>query len=107
VLLKICSVAKATLAKDATNSKIIGCHSTCKAGICKSINVHIAQLIRAMCHEKHYVENFQTDTQPTSSYRCARDPTPVSPQWDIFIFMDEWEPLESHPHITVQTMRWS
>jgi hypothetical protein len=46
VLLKICSVAKATLAKDATNSKIIGCHSTCKAGICKSINVHIAQLIR-------------------------------------------------------------
>ena len=23
-----------------------------------------------------------------------------------FTFMDEWEPLESHPHITVQTMLW-
>ena len=23
-----------------------------------------------------------------------------------FAFMDEWEPLESHPHITVQTMLW-
>ena len=23
-----------------------------------------------------------------------------------FTFMDEWEPLESHPHITVQTMFW-
>lgn len=23
-----------------------------------------------------------------------------------FIFMDEWEPLESHPYITVQTMLW-
>lgn len=23
-----------------------------------------------------------------------------------FAFLDEWEPLESHPHITVQTMRW-
>jgi len=24
-----------------------------------------------------------------------------------FVFLNEWEPLESHPHITVQTMRWS
>ncbi|MCU1730073.1 GNAT family N-acetyltransferase [Pseudomonas sp. 7P_10.2_Bac1] len=24
-----------------------------------------------------------------------------------FTFMDEWEPLESHPHILVQTMYWS
>ncbi|VVO76626.1 hypothetical protein PS903_01545 [Pseudomonas fluorescens] len=24
-----------------------------------------------------------------------------------FAFLDEWEPLESHPHITVQTMHWS
>lgn len=24
-----------------------------------------------------------------------------------FSFMDEWEPLESHPHITVQTMVWN
>lgn len=23
-----------------------------------------------------------------------------------FAFMDEWEPLESHPYITVQTMFW-
>lgn len=23
-----------------------------------------------------------------------------------FVFLDEWEPLESHPHITVQTMLW-
>ncbi|MNF02841.1 putative acetyltransferase [compost metagenome] len=23
-----------------------------------------------------------------------------------FAFMDEWEPLESHLHITVQTMLW-
>lgn len=23
-----------------------------------------------------------------------------------FAFMDEWEPLQSHPHITVQTMVW-
>ena len=23
-----------------------------------------------------------------------------------FVFMDEWEPLASHPHIRVQTMRW-
>lgn len=23
-----------------------------------------------------------------------------------FAFLDEWEPLESHPHITVQTMHW-
>ena len=23
-----------------------------------------------------------------------------------FVFLDEWEPLESHPHISVQTMRW-
>ncbi|KPN92942.1 GCN5 family acetyltransferase [Pseudomonas nunensis] len=23
-----------------------------------------------------------------------------------FTFMDEWEPLESHPHISVQTMFW-
>lgn len=23
-----------------------------------------------------------------------------------FAFLDEWEPLESHPHITVQTMLW-
>ncbi len=22
-----------------------------------------------------------------------------------FVFLDEWEPLESHPHITLQTMR--
>lgn len=24
-----------------------------------------------------------------------------------FSFLDEWEPLESHPHITVQTMLWN
>lgn len=24
-----------------------------------------------------------------------------------FAFMDEWEPLQSHPHITVQTMVWA
>jgi ribosomal protein S18 acetylase RimI-like enzyme len=24
-----------------------------------------------------------------------------------FTFLNEWEPLESHPHITVQTMHWS
>ncbi|WP_283190408.1 GNAT family N-acetyltransferase [Pseudomonas sp. PMCC200344] len=24
-----------------------------------------------------------------------------------FSFIDEWEPLESHPHITVQTMLWT
>lgn len=24
-----------------------------------------------------------------------------------FVFLDEWEPLESHPHITVQTMVWT
>lgn len=24
-----------------------------------------------------------------------------------FTFLDEWEPLESHPHIAVQTMQWS
>jgi ribosomal protein S18 acetylase RimI-like enzyme len=24
-----------------------------------------------------------------------------------FAFLDEWEPLESHPYISVQTMRWS
>lgn len=24
-----------------------------------------------------------------------------------FSFLDEWEPLQSHPHIMVQTMRWS
>ena len=24
-----------------------------------------------------------------------------------FVFLDEWEPLESHPHITLQTMRWT
>ncbi|WP_178117435.1 MULTISPECIES: GNAT family N-acetyltransferase [unclassified Pseudomonas] len=24
-----------------------------------------------------------------------------------FAFMDEWEPLESHPHISVQTMFWT
>ncbi|RMN43577.1 Acetyltransferase (GNAT) family protein [Pseudomonas syringae] len=24
-----------------------------------------------------------------------------------FAFLDEWEPLESHPHITVQTMHWA
>jgi ribosomal protein S18 acetylase RimI-like enzyme len=23
-----------------------------------------------------------------------------------FVYLDEWEPLESHPHITVQTMVW-
>ena len=23
-----------------------------------------------------------------------------------FVFLDEWAPLESHPHITVQTMLW-
>lgn len=23
-----------------------------------------------------------------------------------FAFVDEWEPLESHPHITVQSMLW-
>jgi ribosomal protein S18 acetylase RimI-like enzyme len=24
-----------------------------------------------------------------------------------FTFLDEWEPLESHPHVTVQTMHWA
>lgn len=24
-----------------------------------------------------------------------------------FVFIDEWEPLASHPHIQVQTMQWS
>jgi ribosomal protein S18 acetylase RimI-like enzyme len=24
-----------------------------------------------------------------------------------FAFLDEWEPLESHPYISVQTMHWS
>lgn len=24
-----------------------------------------------------------------------------------FVFIDEWEPLASHPHITVQTMVWT
>ncbi|RYF43792.1 MAG: GNAT family N-acetyltransferase [Cytophagaceae bacterium] len=24
-----------------------------------------------------------------------------------FAFLDEWEPLESHPHISVRTMHWS
>jgi len=24
-----------------------------------------------------------------------------------FVFLDEWELLESHPHITVQTMVWT
>ena len=23
-----------------------------------------------------------------------------------FVFLEEWEPLDSHPHITVQTMLW-
>lgn len=24
-----------------------------------------------------------------------------------FVFMDEWEPIDSHPHILAQSMRWS
>lgn len=24
-----------------------------------------------------------------------------------FVFMDEWEPIDSHPHILAQNMRWS
>ncbi|MBK4996450.1 GNAT family N-acetyltransferase [Pseudomonas sp. S37] len=24
-----------------------------------------------------------------------------------FVFLDEWEPLESHPHVTVQAMLWT
>ena len=23
-----------------------------------------------------------------------------------FVFMDEWEPIDSHPHILAQSMRW-
>ena len=63
------------------------------------VAVQLVDAVKARARDQGFDRVF-LDVSPDNARACGFY------QKQGFTFLDEWEPLESHPHISVQTMCW-
>lgn len=90
----------------------IAAHAVSAKGECNLLAMWVQPAFRAMGIAAALVDAVKARAVAGGHRRLVLDVSPDNPRAAAFyrkqgfVFLPEWEPLESHPHIQVQKMEW-